>query len=922
MSSNFNNDPISSPKIFAVDMATTWRSPRNDQLFQRSRSDSSRDRSPQSPAFPISPSNLPQWIRQAGRRRPAGRLLTKGRLKMLGVGAFCVVLGWFVTSSLRPPVDDVWSEVDGRQSGDVYDVASAGILGEPSGFGKEAEAYGAGKVRKPDGIIDEEEEERSLNGDDEEEMDDDEPSVKGALADLHHAVSDKLHSWNPYFTGNKPAHRPNRTKTFDPLATDASTPLLDGESVHEGIPESERLGARVRIGKCTVLFNGNSYWERAIRTHESHDRIHGYRLHILRQQLLDDVWSKPAYILSILLRELSKPPADRLDWLLWVDSDTVILNPYIPIETFLPPSGGDFETINLIYSNDWNGLNNGVFPLRVSEWSANLFADIVAYRHFHPDDPLIFRDQSAMDTLLKEPRYKDNVIQAPQRWFNAYQGEHNETLAPFQIRRGDLLVHFAGVPEREARLGYWLDRAEQHLEDWEVPVKSTSYPAEVRDFWNEQRGLREERKGLVVAARLKATEELERVEKVLAEFGERVDEGRRQVVSERMEALRGVLGDERRSSDVATVEAAVVEVVEAAAPLVEVQRAAFKTLLKAAQEAVFAAEKLLLEVGYPEKKSTPEMVGLAEQVQAFKALLVLPEESWERKGLQEGLDGLTAARGRLEEYLGGEDGKTREVLDREKMLMEAKGKGVDQEQASSTTAGALEATNSAAGRLLAVGEVAEVEEEDGGVTTSTLTQVEQGGTAVTNVLVVVTPDPVIVWVNAADSIVSGAMAEETLSAEIVGKGGVEGEVGDAGGEMSEGGSGVGLLVPAGRHREGKEVDGESVGQADESSDEKDDADKGDAGKVDADRVDTDKVPGENGDAKDSNPEIGGGEEGEADKNDAEKIDVEKNDLDKNDEEKGDTERGHSEKSDTEKNDTEKSEAENPVGVEELKPVGD
>ncbi|EMC91082.1 glycosyltransferase family 34 protein, partial [Baudoinia panamericana UAMH 10762] len=256
-----------------------------------------------------------------------------------------------------------------------------------------------------------------------------------------------------------------------------------GEDVRDGVSEEDRLGARTRVGKCTIVFNGNSWWERALRTHEEHDKIQGYRLYVLRQNLLDDVWSKPAYVLSLLLREMAKPENERLEWLLWFDVDTIILNPYIPLETFLPPVGTEFDDIHLMYSNDWNGLNNGVFPVRVNQWSVQLFSAILSYRYYRPEASLQFRDQSAMDALMHEPKFSKHIVQAPQRWFNAYQGEHNETLAPFQIRRGDLLVHFAGVPGRESRMQYWLERAEQHLDDWEIAVKSTSYPQEARDFW-------------------------------------------------------------------------------------------------------------------------------------------------------------------------------------------------------------------------------------------------------------------------------------------------------------------------------------------------------------------------------------------------------------------------------------------------------
>ena len=216
-----------------------------------------------------------------------------------------------------------------------------------------------------------------------------EPSVSGALADLHHAVSDKIQSWNPYFV--KSSHETGTGPVNETTSNlNKTTAGLSGESIKDGISEDERLGARTRIGKCTILFSGNSFWERCVRTHEQHDKVHGYRLHILRQQLMDDVWSKPAYILSLLLRELSKPESERLDWLFWVDADTVIMNPYVPIETFLPPPGTEFDDIYLMYSNDWNGLNNGVFPIRVNQWAVQLFAAIVSFRHFKPEDHLVF----------------------------------------------------------------------------------------------------------------------------------------------------------------------------------------------------------------------------------------------------------------------------------------------------------------------------------------------------------------------------------------------------------------------------------------------------------------------------------------------------------------------------------------------------
>lgn len=47
----------------------------------------------------------------------------------------------------------------------------------------------------------------------------------------------------------------------------------------------------------------------------------------------------------------------------YFDSDSIIMNEEIPLEIFEPPS--DFDHINWIAGKDWNGLNAGVFLLRV-----------------------------------------------------------------------------------------------------------------------------------------------------------------------------------------------------------------------------------------------------------------------------------------------------------------------------------------------------------------------------------------------------------------------------------------------------------------------------------------------------------------------------------------------------------------------------
>ncbi|KAK4553274.1 hypothetical protein LTR86_009574 [Recurvomyces mirabilis] len=524
-----------------------------------------------------------------------------------------------------------------------YDRTPGGVLHDPSGFGSESNVIAAGIIGSDDEDVQLDPAEPVIK----------KPTVKGALSELHHAVTDKLQYWAPYKA--KPAsygavgYAKNSTgsnKTSGKTASAGKLQVHGGEDVLDGNEDATKLGARTRIGKCTIVFNGNDAWERALRTHELHDKLHGYRLHVLRENLMDDVWSKPAYILSLLLRELAKPESERLDWILWVDADTIILNPHVPIETFLPPA--DFNDVHLIYTNDWNGLNNGIFPVKVSRWAVDLFSAIISFRYYRPDASLTFRDQSAMDILLHEKQFAKHIVQVPQRWFNAYQGEHNETLNPFQIRRGDLLVHFAGVGDREERMAYWLDRAEQHLDDWEMPVKSTSYPQEARDFWDQERSKRSSHQLLLSETRTKAVEMLAKTEQSLASFGNRLTDAQQTTIRQAHGNLLGTTnrGDWQDYLDKIVQQMSLLE--QACQPLKETVDGMHKTLLASAHEAIFAGERDLFEAHWTEESSDPELRLINNAVQALKKIVMSPQELWDTAQLQNAVNDVQQARSGLQ----------------------------------------------------------------------------------------------------------------------------------------------------------------------------------------------------------------------------------------------------------------------------------
>ncbi len=125
------------------------------------------------------------------------------------------------------------------------------------------------------------------------------------------------------------------------------------------------------------------------------------------------------------------------------------------------------EHVHLLTTQDWNGFNAGVFPIRVSAWSAELLAAVVAFRTFQPDAELPFAEQSAMDQIVKgSSKYSSRTVNVPQRWFNAYMSNEGQEPKSDQVHPGDFLIHFAGVGDRDKHMTWWSDLSEKKLPGW------------------------------------------------------------------------------------------------------------------------------------------------------------------------------------------------------------------------------------------------------------------------------------------------------------------------------------------------------------------------------------------------------------------------------------------------------------------------
>jgi hypothetical protein len=95
------------------------------------------------------------------------------------------------------------------------------------------------------------------------------------------------------------------------------------------VTSSRNIRPISRIAKATVATNNlnNSIVRQALRTHQVQNELHGYIHHITSQELVSDLseydsqnrsrgaWSKPAYLLGLMVSELAKPEDERLEWI-------------------------------------------------------------------------------------------------------------------------------------------------------------------------------------------------------------------------------------------------------------------------------------------------------------------------------------------------------------------------------------------------------------------------------------------------------------------------------------------------------------------------------------------------------------------------------------------------------------------------------
>ena len=162
----------------------------------------------------------------------------------------------------------------------------------------------------------------------------------------------------------------------------------------------------------------------------------------------------------------------------WVDADSCVVNPELPLDIFLPPD--DFSNVHLMASKDQNGFNAGMFFIRAHEWSINLLATAMAMKDHSDEVAKGFAEQTALYIAFNRTENREHVLYQPRLWFNTYEWSFAYEGSP-----GDMFVHFVGLFEdRWERMKNWLNILEgTEQEKWKVPLEQTKYPTEIDAFW-------------------------------------------------------------------------------------------------------------------------------------------------------------------------------------------------------------------------------------------------------------------------------------------------------------------------------------------------------------------------------------------------------------------------------------------------------
>lgn len=127
------------------------------------------------------------------------------------------------------------------------------------------------------------------------------------------------------------------------------------------------------------------------------------------------------------------------DWLLYLDSDALIMNPEVRIEEFLD------RRYDFIATNDGNGFNSGAMLVQNTAWSAQWLRQLWDQDHLVTGKnlPFLYEQRAFHALLAADPSIeRKHVKYLPPCAFNSQL--RKSPTDPGQYVTGDFVLHFAG----------------------------------------------------------------------------------------------------------------------------------------------------------------------------------------------------------------------------------------------------------------------------------------------------------------------------------------------------------------------------------------------------------------------------------------------------------------------------------------------
>jgi hypothetical protein len=154
---------------------------------------------------------------------------------------------------------------------------------------------------------------------------------------------------------------------------------------------------------------------------------HGYDL-IIREDCYDTTrppaWSKVKLIQKYL-------DSEKYKYIVWIDADTLIMNPEIRLEGFIEQFMGNND---MLLGYDRDRFNTGVWFIRVSEWSRQFLQDVYEQEQFIHNG---YWEQAAVIDLFEKNwlNAKNHITAVWHTAFNSYY---------YNYEWGHFLIHFPG----------------------------------------------------------------------------------------------------------------------------------------------------------------------------------------------------------------------------------------------------------------------------------------------------------------------------------------------------------------------------------------------------------------------------------------------------------------------------------------------